>query len=75
MSGFKDEEILYIGDELFDIPLLKKCGFSATVPNAPMEVIESVDYVTERNSGDGCGREVIDLIRYAQNLVPKIAEF
>lgn len=75
MAGVKDEEIMYIGDELFDIPLLQKVGFSATVPNAPMEVIGAVDYVTERGSGEGCGREVIDLIRYAQNLKPNILEF
>ena len=26
--GYTDEEILYMGDELFDLPLLKRCGFS-----------------------------------------------
>jgi 3-deoxy-D-manno-octulosonate 8-phosphate phosphatase (KDO 8-P phosphatase) len=69
------EEILYMGDELFDIPLLKKAGFSATVPNTSDEVKEVVDYVTIRKSGEGCAREVIDLVRYAQGIVPKLEDF
>lgn len=64
------DEVLYMGDELFDIPLLKKAGFSATVPNTSDEVKEVVDYITVRKSGEGCAREVIDLIRYAQGIVP-----
>jgi 3-deoxy-D-manno-octulosonate 8-phosphate phosphatase (KDO 8-P phosphatase) len=68
-------EILYMGDELFDIPLLKKAGFAATVPNACDEVKEIVDYVTERQSGMGCAREVIDLVRYAQNIHPVLEDF
>lgn len=69
------DEVLYMGDELFDMPLLKKAGFSATVPNASEEVREMVDYVTIKESGKGCAREVIDLIRYAQNIVPDHGDF
>lgn len=68
-------EVLYMGDELFDIPLLKKAGFSATVPNTSDEVKEIVDYVTVRRSGEGCAREVIDLLRYAQGITPDLGDF
>lgn len=71
----KAEEVLYMGDELFDIPILKKAGFSATVPNTTDEVKEMVDYVTIRESGKGCAREVMDLVRYAQNIHPQHEEF
>jgi 3-deoxy-D-manno-octulosonate 8-phosphate phosphatase (KDO 8-P phosphatase) len=73
--GVEASEILYMGDELFDIPLLKKAGFAATVPNSCDEVKEIVDYVTERQSGMGCAREVIDLVRYAQNIHPVLEDF
>lgn len=73
--GFKDEEILYMGDEFIDLPLLKRAGFSATVPNASLEIQEAVDYITMREAGDGCAREVIDILRYAQKLPVKILEF
>jgi 3-deoxy-D-manno-octulosonate 8-phosphate phosphatase (KDO 8-P phosphatase) len=68
-------EVLYMGDELFDIPLLRKAGFSATVPNTCEEVLAIVDYVTKRESGKGCAREVIDLVRYAQNIIPENEDF
>lgn len=68
------DEILYMGDELFDMPLLKKAGFSATVPSAGMEVLEVVDYITTRRSGEGCAREVIDILRIAQNIHPTIVD-
>jgi 3-deoxy-D-manno-octulosonate 8-phosphate phosphatase (KDO 8-P phosphatase) len=71
----KADEILYMGDELFDLPLLLKAGFSATVPNTTEEVKEKVDYVTIRESGKGCAREVIDLVRYAQGIEPQLEAF
>ncbi len=75
LSKLSDEEILYVGDELFDIPLLKKAGFSATVPGVNPEVLDVVDYVTYKEAGKGCVRELVDLVRYAQNLNPNIADF
>jgi 3-deoxy-D-manno-octulosonate 8-phosphate phosphatase (KDO 8-P phosphatase) len=73
--GFKDEEILFMGDDFIDMPLLKRAGFSVTVPNASYEVQEVVDYITHRESGDACAREVMDMLRYAQNIQVKILEF
>lgn len=71
----KAEEVLYMGDELFDMPLLKKAGFSATVPNCSQEVKDIVDYVTFRESGKGCAREVMDMVRYAQGIHPVHEDF
>ena len=70
-EGFSKEEILYMGDELFDIPLLKDCGFGATVECASHEVKEVADYVAFTPPGKGCVREVIDILRYAQGIVPQ----
>jgi 3-deoxy-D-manno-octulosonate 8-phosphate phosphatase (KDO 8-P phosphatase) len=69
------DEVLYMGDELFDIPLLRKAGFSATVPNTGEEVKAVVDYVTKKESGKGCAREVIDILRYAQGIEPVMEDF
>lgn len=70
--GVTGEEILYMGDELFDIPLLQASGFAATVPSAGMEVLAIADYVTTRRSGEGCAREVIDLLRIVQGIHPDL---
>lgn len=66
------DEILYMGDEFFDLPLLTKVGFAATVPDASFEVQEAVHYVTQKKGGTGAAREVIDLLRFVQKIKPKV---
>ena len=61
-SGILASEMAYMGDDVFDLPILKAVQFSATVPNAIEEVLGSVDYVTRRAAGDGAVREVCDYI-------------
>jgi 3-deoxy-D-manno-octulosonate 8-phosphate phosphatase (KDO 8-P phosphatase) len=61
-SGMKAEEIAYMGDDLFDIPVLKNVGFAATVPEAVDDVFHAVHYTTKRSGGHGAVREVCDLI-------------
>ena len=60
------EEVCYIGDDITDLPLLKKVGFAATVPNALDIVKQSVHYTTKRVGGDGAFREIVDFILAAQ---------
>ncbi len=61
-SGFSDEEICYIGDDVYDIPLLRQVGFSATVPEAVEEVINECDYITNRGGGYGAVRDLCQII-------------
>lgn len=70
-TGLKDSEALYIADELFDLPILKRVGFAATVPDAPDAVKKEVDYVTETEGGWGAVREVIDALRKAHRIGPE----
>ncbi len=56
------EEIAYVGDDVVDIPVLKRVGFSVAVPDAVPEVKEVVHYITRLPGGRGAVREVIDLI-------------
>lgn len=61
-SGLKPEEMAYVGDDIFDIPLIQAVGFGATVPEAVDEVIESAKYVTKRPGGNGAVREICNFI-------------
>ena len=56
----------YMGDDVVDLPILRACGFSATVADAHGEVLARVDYVATRGGGRGAVREVCDLILRAQ---------
>jgi len=60
--GLSEEEIAFMGDDLFDLPLLRAVGFSAAPRNARSEVKKAVDYVTRAEGGHGAVRELIDLI-------------
>ncbi len=58
----KDEEICYIGDDLPDIPILKRVGLAVTVPGGVSQVKEIVHYITRNEAGKGAVREVCELI-------------
>lgn len=60
------EQVAFIGDDLFDIPALKAVRFSATVPDAPIQVKAAVQAMTETLGGRGAGRELADAILIAQ---------
>lgn len=60
--NIKDEEVAYIADDIYDIPLMEIIGLPITVPNAHSDVKKISKYVTKRNGGSGAAREVIDLI-------------
>ncbi|MBK7023860.1 MAG: HAD hydrolase family protein [Sulfuritalea sp.] len=56
----------YMGDDVVDLPVLRACGFSASVADGHPEVLARVDYVTGKKGGRGAVREVCDLILRAQ---------
>lgn len=64
--GFTEEQTAFLGDDLFDLPLLEIVGFSAAPANAMSGVKRRVDYVTRLAGGNGAVREVVDLILSAQ---------
>jgi 3-deoxy-D-manno-octulosonate 8-phosphate phosphatase (KDO 8-P phosphatase) len=55
----------YMGDDVVDLPVLTRCGFSLSVPGAPLFVRERVDYVTRAAGGHGAVREACELILQA----------
>jgi 3-deoxy-D-manno-octulosonate 8-phosphate phosphatase (KDO 8-P phosphatase) len=64
--GFRCEEACAIGDDLVDIPMLKRSGFAAAVQNAVPEVKRVAHYVTTRRGGRGAVREVAEMILKSQ---------
>jgi 3-deoxy-D-manno-octulosonate 8-phosphate phosphatase (KDO 8-P phosphatase) len=60
------QEVCFVGDDLVDLGLMKKVGFSIAVFNAASEIKQSADYITLRHGGRGAVREVAELILKAQ---------
>jgi len=68
--NLKDEEIIYIGDDLPDVPVLKQVGFPICVKNALPLAKRYAKFVTKLKGGEGAVREVVDLILKAQKKNP-----
>lgn len=62
----RDEEVAYIGDDLIDLPVLRRVGLAVAVANAIEGVKKEVDWVTKRRGGEGAVREVIDFLLSAR---------
>jgi 3-deoxy-D-manno-octulosonate 8-phosphate phosphatase (KDO 8-P phosphatase) len=64
-----DDEICYIGDDIPDLLVLGKVGFSAAPANAMAEIQAQVDYVAHNKGGRGAVREILDMILKAQKKI------
>lgn len=58
--GIGLDEAAFIGDDLNDLPLLRRVGFSASPVNTPEYVKREVDYVTTAHGGYGAFREFVE---------------
>jgi len=65
-SGFKDEDICYVGDEMIDLAVMKRSGFSAAPADGSHEARAVADYVTNAGGGKGVVRELAQFILQAQ---------
>jgi 3-deoxy-D-manno-octulosonate 8-phosphate phosphatase (KDO 8-P phosphatase) len=62
----KDEEIVYMGDDIPDIPVLLRAGISACPQDSAVEVKQRVHYQSPIDGGRGCVRELIEQIMRVQ---------
>ncbi|MFH1245801.1 MAG: HAD-IIIA family hydrolase [Candidatus Omnitrophota bacterium] len=62
-----NEDICFVGDDLVDMPIMKRAGLAVAVANACAEVKQLAHYVTDKEGGKGAVREVIEIILRAQN--------
>jgi len=66
-TGFRWDEVCYMGDDIIDLGVLKRAGLAVAVANGVAEVRAAADYVTQASGGHGAVREVVELILKAQN--------
>lgn len=65
-TGLRDAEICVMGDDLPDLPMMRRAGLAVAVPDAVDAVRLAADYTTRHAGGNGAVREVCELIMKAQ---------
>ena len=61
----------YMGDDVMDLPVMRRVGLSITVPNSPQLVRDHAHYLTQREGGHGAVRETCELIMSAQGTLER----
>lgn len=72
--GLTDMEVAFIGDDIVDIPVMRRVGLAVAVPDAVPEARRAAHMVTTREGGRGAVREVCDLILKAKGHWKEIGE-
>jgi len=65
-TGLSRGQVAYMGDDIVDLPVLRRAGFSVTVSDAHEDVLKAVDLVTKNPGGRGAVREVCEIILKVQ---------
>ena len=64
--GLAAEAAAFIGDDVVDLPVMRRCGLAICVPDSPALVKQHAHYVTQQPGGCGAVREICELIMQAQ---------
>ena len=73
-EGCTLEEIAYVGDDIIDLPVMRKVGLAIAVANARPEVKAMAHYITEHPGGYGAGRDAIDFLLKARGVLESTIE-
>jgi 3-deoxy-D-manno-octulosonate 8-phosphate phosphatase (KDO 8-P phosphatase) len=73
-SGFREEQIAYVGDDVIDLPIMLRCGLAIAVANARPQVKAIAHYETASRGGHGAGRDAVEYILEAQGTLAKVIE-
>ena len=66
-AGLTPEEVAFVGDDITDLPLLKRVGLAVGPANSRPEVLDTVDWVTPSAGGRGVIRDVVELLLKSQD--------
>jgi len=64
--GVNDQEILYMGDDIPDLDVMRSAGVSACPADASRDILDMADYVSPLKGGKGCVRDVIEKVMRVQ---------
>ncbi len=70
----KDAEAAYVGDDIIDLPVMKRCGLAIAVANARREVKQAAHWITPHRGGEGAVRDAVEFILRAQGKWKKVLD-
>ena len=73
-EGITEEEVAFVGDDIVDLPVMRRVGLSIAVPNCRKEVEESSHWMTDHEGGKGAARDAIEYILASQGRLKEIIE-
>ena len=73
-TGFRPEEVCYVGDDIIDLPVMRLCGLAIAVKDAREQVIQESHYVTPHPGGKGAIRDAIEYVLKAQGKLEQAIE-
>lgn len=73
-SGLREEEVAYVGDDVIDLPIMRRCGLAIAVANARPQVKAMAHWETPSRGGHGAARDAVEYILAAQGLLDKVIE-
>jgi 3-deoxy-D-manno-octulosonate 8-phosphate phosphatase (KDO 8-P phosphatase) len=74
MLGLSDEQVAYVGDDVVDLPIMRRVGLAIAVNDAHPLVREHAHWQTPHDGGCGAGRDVCEMIMEAQGTLSPALE-
>lgn len=65
-NNLKADEVMYMGDDLPDYPVMKIVGVPVCPRDAAQEIKDISHYISDKNGGEGCVRDVLEQVMRAQ---------
>ena len=73
-EGVSLDEIAYVGDDVIDLAVMRKCGFAVAAANARAQVKAEAHYVTPNKGGEGAARDAIEFILESKGVLQQCIE-
>ncbi|HMD18055.1 MAG TPA: HAD hydrolase family protein [Terriglobales bacterium] len=73
-DGITATEAAFVGDDVIDLPAMRKCGLAIAVKNARPEVKAEAHWTTPHAGGDGAARDAVEYILKAQGKWKRVVE-
>jgi len=70
----REEEVCYVGDDVIDLPIMRRCGLAIAVANARPQVMSIAHYTTPSRGGQGAARDAVEYVLKAQGKLEQVIE-